>query len=134
MDAARARMVAEQIAARGIHDPDVLAAMGRVPRHLFVDADNPYADMALPLPDNQTISQPFVVALMTAVARPAGGWTDARVLEVGTGSGYQAAILADLGAQVTSIERHSDLAAGARVALAQAGFPGVEVIDGDGAG
>ena len=95
---ARERMVREQIENRGVRDPEVLAAMRRVPRHLFVDSAWAYDDRALPLTRGQTISQPFVVALMTQAARPPRGWHGARVLEVGTGSGYQAAVLADLGA------------------------------------
>lgn len=125
-------MVDEQIVARGIRHPEVLAALRIVPRHLFVDSADAYADRALPLPADQTISQPFVVALMTAAARPPRGWTDARVLEVGTGSGYQAAVLAELGASVISVERHPRLAAAARSALSAAGYDRVRVLEGDG--
>lgn len=126
-------MVAEQLEARGIRDAEVLRAFGAVERHAFVDGDEPYGDHAMPLGSGQTISQPFVVAMMTAAARPDGGWAGARVLEVGTGSGYQAAILAELGARVTSIERHASLAAEARDHLARAGFADrVEVVVGDG--
>ena len=117
MDQARARMVREQIASRGLTDPELLRAFGAVPRHLFVDSEFAYADEALPLPAGQTISQPYIVALMTDAARPAAGWRGARVLEIGTGSGYQAAILAELGASVVSIERHAELSA-ARWAVA----------------
>lgn len=129
---ARARMVREQIAARGLTDPDLLRAFGAVPRHLFVDSDGAYADEALPLPAGQTISQPYIVALMTDAARPAAGWRGARVLEVGTGSGYQAAILADLGASVVSVERHAELSERAARRLADAGYDGVRLVVGDG--
>jgi protein-L-isoaspartate(D-aspartate) O-methyltransferase len=126
-------MVAEQLEARGIRDPELLRAFATVERHAFVDGGEPYGDHAMPLGSGQTISQPFVVAMMTAAARPDGGWSDAPVLEVGTGSGYQAAILAELGARVTSIERHASLAADARRRLARAGFADrVEVVVGDG--
>jgi len=121
-------MVAEQLEARGIIDPDLLHAFRTVPRHEFVAGDAAYGDHALPLDAGQTISQPYVVARMTAAARPPEGWEGANVLEVGTGSGYQAAILAELGARVTSIERHTELAALARVRLGDA----VTVIVGDG--
>ena len=129
----RAIMVAEQLEARGIGDPDLLRAFRTVERHLFVDDDEPYGDHALPVGSGQTISQPFVVALMTAVARPDDGWLDAAVLEVGTGSGYQAAILAALGARLVTIERHPSLAASARDSLASAGYGDrVTVVVGDG--
>ncbi|MEX1277850.1 MAG: hypothetical protein WEI16_02215, partial [Chloroflexota bacterium] len=108
---AREGMVREQIENRGVRDPEVLAAMRRVPRHLFVDSAWAYDDRALPLTHGQTISQPFVVALMTQFARPPAGWHGARVLEIGTGSGYQAAVLAELGAAVVSIERDPELSA-----------------------
>jgi protein-L-isoaspartate(D-aspartate) O-methyltransferase len=131
---ARERMVREQIEARGIHDPDLLRAMRAVPRHLFVDHPHAYEDRALPLPNGQTISQPYVVAAMTAAARPdrTHGWKDARVLEVGTGSGYQAAVLAELGAAVTSIERHAALSADAARRLEEAGYDDVRLLVGDG--
>jgi protein-L-isoaspartate(D-aspartate) O-methyltransferase len=129
----RARMVAEQLEARGIRDPELLRAFGTVERHTFVEGNAPYGDHAMPVGSGQTISQPFVVAMMTAAARPDGGWQGAPVLEVGTGSGYQAAILAELGARVTSIERHPPLAADARERLVRAGFADrVEVVVGDG--
>ena len=129
----RARMVAEQLEARGIRDPELLGAFGTVERHKFVEGDDPYGDHALPVGSGQTISQPYVVAMMTAAARPKGGWRDARVLEVGTGSGYQAALLAELGAEVTTIERHDSLARSARSQLAEAGYGDrVEVVVGDG--
>ena len=113
----RARMVAEQLEARGIRDPELLRAFATVERHRFVDGDEPYGDHALPVGSGQTISQPYVVAMMTAAARPSQGWRGANVLEVGTGSGYQAAVLAELGADVTTIERHEALATTARQGL-----------------
>lgn len=125
--------MSDQLVARGITDPEVLAAFERVERHRFVDDGDPYGDHALPLGSGQTISQPYVVALMTAAARPATGWADAPVLEIGTGSGYQAAILAQLGARVVSIERHADLADSARRHLAETGHgERVAVMVGDG--
>ena len=129
-------MVAEQLEARGVRDPEVLEAFRSVPRHAFVEGDEPYGDHAMPVGSGQTISQPYVVARMTQASRPAGpnGWADANVLEVGTGSGYQAAILAELGARVTSIERHPELADVARRTLAEAGYGDdrVRVVVGDG--
>ncbi|MDH4335166.1 MAG: protein-L-isoaspartate(D-aspartate) O-methyltransferase [Chloroflexota bacterium] len=129
---ARERMVAEQIEARGLTDPDLLRAFRAVPRHRFVDSAEPYADEALPLPAGQTISQPYVVALMTDAARPPGGWRGAKVLEIGTGSGYQAAILAELGAEVISVERHAELSEEAGRRLADAGYEAVLLVVGDG--
>jgi protein-L-isoaspartate(D-aspartate) O-methyltransferase len=126
-------MVSEQLEARGIRDPELLRAFATVERHRFVDDIEPYGDHALPVGSGQTISQPFVVAVMTATARPDDGWTGAAVLEVGTGSGYQAAILAELGSTVISIERHAELAEGARERLRKAGYADrVEVVVGDG--
>lgn len=126
-------MVAEQLEARGLRDPELLRAFSTVERHSFVDGDQPYGDHALPVGSGQTISQPYVVALMTAAAQSADGWRGASVLEVGTGSGYQAAILAELEATVTSIERHGPLAVTARDRLARAGYADrVEVVVGDG--
>ena len=135
-EGARRRMVAEQLEARGIRDPDVLEAFRTVPRHGFVEGDDPYGDHAMPVGSGQTISQPYVVARMTQASRPTGpqAWQGAEVLEVGTGSGYQAAILAELGARVTSIERHPELASGARRRLTDAGYgeDRVRVVVGDG--
>ena len=125
-------MVAEQIESRGIGDPDLLHALSAVPRHLFVEGDDPYGDHAMPVGSGQTISQPYVVARMTELARPPEGWSDAATLEVGTGSGYQAAILAELGATVTTIERHEVLAREAVRRLREAGYEGVDVEIGDG--
>ena len=129
---ARERMVAEQIEARGLTDPELLRAFRSVPRHRFVDSTAPYADEALPLPAGQTISQPYVVALMTDAARPPRGWRGAKVLEIGTGSGYQAAILAELGAEVVSVERHTELSEEAGRRLADAGYESVLLVVGDG--
>jgi len=129
---ARARMVRDQLEHRGIRDPEVLNAMRRVPRHRFVDSAWAYDDRALPLSHGQTISQPFVVALMTQMARPTGGWHGARVLEIGTGSGYQAAVLAELGASVVSVERDPTLSASARKHLDEAGYETVLTEVGDG--
>jgi protein-L-isoaspartate(D-aspartate) O-methyltransferase len=132
----RRRMVAEQLEARGIRDPELLRAFLTVPRHEFVEGDDPYGDHALPVGSGQTISQPYVVARMTHAARPPGpdGFQGANVLEIGTGSGYQAAILAELGARVTSIERHRDLAGVARQALDRSGYgpDRVAILIGDG--
>jgi protein-L-isoaspartate(D-aspartate) O-methyltransferase len=125
-------MVSTQLENRGIRDPEVLAAMRRVPRHLFVDSTYAYDDRALPIAGGQTISQPFVVALMTQLARPPRGWRRAPVLEVGTGSGYQAAVLAELGASVVSVERDPTLSAQAAENLKSAGYDGVLIEVGDG--
>lgn len=113
----RDRMVAHQIERRGIKDPRVLKAMRNVPRHLFVDEalwDQAYGDFPLPIGSNQTISQPYIVALMTQQLGLKG---DEKVLEVGTGSGYQAAILAELARVVYSVERIHALLPGARKIL-----------------
>ncbi len=110
-------MVEEQLAARGLTDQRVLAAMAEVPRHLFVEsalADRAYEDRALPIGERQTISQPYMVALMTQALELTG---TERVLEIGTGSGYQAAILARLAARVFSVERLKALADRARTTL-----------------
>jgi protein-L-isoaspartate(D-aspartate) O-methyltransferase len=131
-DAARERMVREQIAARGIDDPRVLEAMRRVPRHEFVplqSRDHAYADGPLPIGQGQTISQPYIVALMTDVLKLSGG---ERVLEVGTGSGYQAAVLAEMGVDVYSIEIVPELAERARADLERLGYGKVHVRTGDG--
>jgi protein-L-isoaspartate(D-aspartate) O-methyltransferase len=132
LEEARARMVSEQIQARGISDPAVLDAMRRVPRHFFVAAalrDRAYEDTPLPIGEHQTISQPYMVALMTSALAPQPG---ERVLEIGTGSGYQTAVLAALGAMVVSVERIERLAEGAREVLGMLGFGGVRVELGDG--
>jgi protein-L-isoaspartate(D-aspartate) O-methyltransferase len=122
-----------QLAGRGITDKRVLAAMRRVPRERFVPAEvaeHAYADAALPLGCGQTVSQPYVVAFICQALALRG---DERVLDVGTGSGYQAAVLAELAAEVHSIERIADLAAAARATLDEAGYGRVEVHVGDGA-
>ncbi len=128
----RARMVEEQLRARGIRDPRLLAAMGKVPREEFVaqeDLANAYGDYPLPIGAGQTVSQPYIVAAMIAglELRP----TD-RVLEVGTGTGYEAAILGELAAEVWTIERHAELAMKAREILARLGCVNVYVVVGDG--
>lgn len=131
-DLAREQMVAEQLEARDISQPDVLAAMRKVPRHLFVPHDLQhlaYRDGPLPIGNDQTISQPYIVALMTQALGLAK--TDT-VLEIGTGSGYQAAILAELCQQVYSLERDRHLAGQAGKRLADLGYANVEVYVGDG--
>ncbi len=128
----RLSMVAGQIAGRGVHDPRVLDAMRQVPRHCFVPPEYQaiaYSDGPLPIGEGQTISQPYIVALMTEQLRLRGGET---VLDIGTGSGYQAAILARLARQVHTIERHPRLAERARAALVSAGIHNVSVHVGDG--
>ena len=125
-------MVERQLAARGIVDERVLAAMERVPRDAFVPADLAefaYDDNPLPIAEGQTISQPYIVALMAEAARIGPG---DRVLEVGTGSGYAAAVFAELARQVVTIERHAALADGAQAALRRLGYENVEVLTGDG--
>jgi len=131
-EAERLRMVAEQIEARGVTDPRVLGVMRTVPRHLFVPATraaDAYADHAVSIGYDATISQPYVVAVMTEQAAVRPG---ARVLEVGTGSGYQAALLAELGADVYTIEIVEQLARRAEATLRRAGYPRVHVRAGDG--
>jgi protein-L-isoaspartate(D-aspartate) O-methyltransferase len=129
----RTTMVESQLRARGIDDERVLAAMASVPRELFVPEDlreRAYEDAALPIGAGQTISQPYMVALICSSLRLRGG---ERVLDVGTGSGYQAAVLAALGGEVHSIERVPELAARARAAIDEAGYGGgVEIHVGDG--
>jgi protein-L-isoaspartate(D-aspartate) O-methyltransferase len=131
-EAMRDRMVETQIVARGIENPRVLEAMRKVPRHLFVpetSRDRAYADGAMSIGMRQTISQPFVVAAMSEALDPQPGDT---VLEIGTGSGYQAAVLAELVKRVYSIEIIPELAERARADLAKNGYDNVEVIVGDG--
>jgi protein-L-isoaspartate(D-aspartate) O-methyltransferase len=130
--ARRERMVARQIEARGVRDARVLQAMREVPRHAFVPAalaESAYDDRALPIAAGQTISQPYVVALMleALALRPAD-----RVLEVGTGSGYAAALLSRLAAEVYTIERHAELGELARERLAALGYANVRVRIADG--
>ncbi len=126
-------MVDRQLRARGIEDERVLAAMGRVPRELFVPAmlrTHAYDDAALPIGGGQTISQPYMVARICSELSLRGG---ERVLDVGTGSGYQAAVLAEFAGEVHSIERRPELVDDARAALADAGYAErVQVHEGDG--
>ena len=117
-------MVQDQLRARGIRDERVLMAMAEVPRERFLEPDfrsRAYADEAVPIAAGQTISQPWVVARMTELLAPRTG---DRILELGTGSGYQAAVLAALGADVTSLERHDILAARAAERIADLDLPG----------
>jgi protein-L-isoaspartate(D-aspartate) O-methyltransferase len=125
-------MVEQQLRARGIADERVLAAMRRVPREAFVAPDlarYAYDDGPLPIGEGQTISQPFIVALMAEAARID---PKARVLEVGTGSGYAAAVFAELAAQVVTIERHGALAKQAEAVLRRLGYTNVAIVEGDG--
>jgi protein-L-isoaspartate(D-aspartate) O-methyltransferase len=130
--AEREKMVREQIEARGLRSETVLAAMRKVPRHEFVPLASrhlAYADHPLPIGMNQTISQPYIVALMTDLARLN---SKSRVLEIGTGSGYQAAILAELSAELYSIEIIPELANRSRECLARLGYRNIQVREGDG--
>jgi protein-L-isoaspartate(D-aspartate) O-methyltransferase len=128
----RRRMLDEQLRTRAITDERVLQAMLDVPRHLFVPDElqaDAYADQALPIEQGQTISQPYIVALMTQelLAAP-----DARVLEIGTGSGYQAAVLSRIVADVYTVERHTTLAAQAQQRFATLGYANISIHVGDG--
>lgn len=128
----RARMVERQLRGRGIRDERVLAAMGEVPRELFVPPKmrhRAYSDSALPIAEEQTISQPWIVAAICQALELTG---PERVLEVGTGSGYSAAVLSLLAAEVVSVERHGELARGARDALTSLAIENVELLVGDG--
>ena len=132
LDHERRTMVRTQLAGRGIDDKRVLDAMARVPRHLFVPAqlrEHAYQDRALPIEEQQTISQPFIVALMAQALSLTG---DERVLEIGTGSGYAAAVLSLLCAEVYSIERWPALAETAERRLHNLGYESVHVYVGDG--
>lgn len=129
---ARARMVEAHLVARGLHDPRLLAAFRAVPREAFVApelAADAYRDQPLPIGEGQTISQPYVVALMIDLACLGTG---DRVLEIGTGSGYSAAVLAQMADEVYSVERFPDLAERAAERLAALGYAGVHVRCGDG--
>lgn len=129
---ARQRMIDEQLIVRGIRSPRVLEAMARVPRERFVpDAlqAEAYADRALPIECEQTISQPYIVALMTEALELASG---EKVLEIGAGSGYQTALLAELAASVIAIERHAELAKSAAARLQALGYNNITFIVGDG--
>jgi protein-L-isoaspartate(D-aspartate) O-methyltransferase len=124
-------MVKTQIESRGVEDERVLQAMKKVPRHLFVAEEYQslaYVDAPLPIGESQTISQPYMVALMTELLQVSPGM---KILEIGTGSGYQAAVLAEIGAKVFSIERISSLAKKARNVLSKAGYE-VVVVTADG--
>ena len=128
----RQRMVESQLRARGIMDERVLAAMLHVPRHEFTPEryrDQAYEDHPLPIGEGQTISQPFIVASMLEALQLQ---PEDRVLEIGTGSGYVSALLAELAAEVFSVERHPSLGAEARRVLARLGYTNVKVIVGDG--
>jgi protein-L-isoaspartate(D-aspartate) O-methyltransferase len=132
LEALRARMVEEQLKGRGITDARVLAAFLKVPRHQFVPPElerEAYADRPLPIGGGQTISQPYMVALMTSRLRLQG---HERVLEIGTGSGYQTAILAELALEVFSVERLPELLAAAKTRLDALGCLNVHVTPGNG--
>lgn len=128
----RERMVAEQLIPRGISDKKVLAAFRKIPRHYFVPADlqeRSYDDYPLPIGNQQTISQPYMVALMTQLLSLKGG---EKVLEIGTGSGYQTAILAEMAKEVYSVERIDLLAAQAEKTLNSIGYTNFKIKVGDG--
>src|SRR5262245_16918586 len=130
--ASRERMVVEQIEARGITDPRVLAAMRKVPRHLLIPEKNradAYGDHPVPIGLGQTISQPYIVAYMTEALSLTGG---DRVLEIGTGAGYQAAVLGEISREVYTIEIVPALAKRAKVDLAGLGYENIVVREGDG--
>ncbi|HID76821.1 MAG TPA: protein-L-isoaspartate(D-aspartate) O-methyltransferase [Planctomycetaceae bacterium] len=130
--AAKREMIQKQLRRRGIHDRRVLEAMEKVPRERFVLEEyrsQAYADRALPIRCAQTISQPYIVALMTQALELSGG---EKVLEVGTGSGYQTAILAELAGHVVSIERHAELSRQAAQVLKELGYQNVTLVHGDG--
>jgi protein-L-isoaspartate(D-aspartate) O-methyltransferase len=129
---ARLEMVSHQIEARGIEDPEVLIAMRNVPRHEFVlnqYLDLAYSDQPLPIHAGQTISQPYIVALMTALLEVTPG---DRVLEIGTGSGYQAAVLAEMGVDVHTVEIIPELAQEAQERLTRLGYPQIQILNADG--
>ena len=126
------REMVDQLRAKGIQSTRVLEAMERVPRERFVPSGvrhQAYADRALPIGQEQTISQPYIVAVMTEALQLTGG---ERVLDVGTGSGYQAAVLAELAQSVVSIERHAELSRRAQEALDSCGYRNVQLVVGDG--
>jgi len=132
--AEREQMVTSQIEHRGVHDPLVLAAMRKVPRHCFIPdslRSQAYADIPLPIGSNQTISQPYIVALMTSLLELHG---EENVLEIGTGSGYQAAVLSCLVKTVHTVERYAELAEGSDRVLKELGYHNVNVYVGDGSG
>ena len=128
----RERMVSRQIEARGIHDPVLLAALRAVPREAFVSldqADDAYGDYPLPIEAGQTISQPYIVALMIEAAEIGGA---DHVLEIGAGSGYAAAVIGQIARSVVGIERHPELAALAAERMARLGYANVRIVQGDG--
>jgi protein-L-isoaspartate(D-aspartate) O-methyltransferase len=128
----RIQMVQKDIQGRGVKDPKVLEAMGKIPRHLFVDEsfkEKAYADHPLPIGEGQTISQPYVVALMTEALRLR---PEDRVLEIGTGSGYQAAVLADIVKEVYTIEIRKPLAESASKRLQELDYKNIQVKCADG--
>ena len=130
--AARRAMVERQLKPRGIKSQSVLHALGRIPRELFIPAElanDAYADGALPIDCEQTISQPVIVALMTEALQLSG---QEKVLEIGTGSGYQTALLAELAAEVFTIERHADLSKQAQERLQKLNYQNVHTKVGDG--
>ena len=132
LESKRMDMVESQIHARGVEDALVLHAMRKVPRHVFVPpdySDSAYADRPLPIGHGQTISQPYMVAVMTEAMKLEGR---EKVLEVGTGSGYQAAILAEIVDHVVTLERMPELARKATETLRQLGYVNIEVVVGDG--
>lgn len=129
---ARGRMIQEQLIAKGIRDERVLRTMGAVPRHYFVDQafwPRAYGDHPLPIGHDQTISQPYIVALMTQELSPSEG---DRILEIGTGSGYQAAVLSLLGCEVYTVERHPELTERAKKILKRLDIRNVHFRVGDG--
>jgi protein-L-isoaspartate(D-aspartate) O-methyltransferase len=133
-EARRLEMVEHQIKARGVKDPLVVAAMSRVPRHVFVGpelAGSAYSDRPLPIGSGQTISQPYMVAVMTEALKLEGG---ERVLEIGTGSGYQTAVLAEIAGHVVTVERVRELAEAAGGLLRDLGYINIEFVVGDGSG
>ena len=130
--AVRNKMVDDQIKARGVTDPEVLSAMRKVPRHLFVSDDygeDAYGDYPLPISHGQTISQPYIVAYMTEVVKPS---KKMKALEIGTGSGYQAAVLAEIVDSVFTIEIVDDLAREASSILKKLGYKNIYSMAGDG--
>jgi protein-L-isoaspartate(D-aspartate) O-methyltransferase len=132
LDDFRTEMVERQLAIRGIRDTAVLNAMGQVPREAFVPPEMvkyAYADSALPIGESQTISQPYVVALMTQALELSPG---DQVLEIGTGSGYAAAVLAEIVDEVYTVERHENLAQAARARFKELGYNNIHVRHGDG--
>jgi len=128
----RLRMVKQQIKGRGVYDSKVLAAMQKVPRHQFVPEEkqtSAYGDFPLPIGEGQTVSQPYMVAIMTEALDLSG---DEKILEVGTGSGYQAAVLSELADKVVSVERIATLADSAQKRLFELQYNNVKVYKGDG--